>query len=77
MKCFLVYNGEVHEYRTVEAAETGFYNLAEDSWHNSRTQQSVHEFIRLQRANVMVARGPEFVIVSQHKPFHGWQRIAS
>ena len=76
MKYFLVYNSELHPFATVQAAESGFYNLAEDHWHNMnfRTKQTLQEFILMQRASVMVARGSELVIVSQHKPFHAWVR---
>ena len=36
MKYFLVYNSELYPFAIVQAAESGFYNLAEDHWHNMR-----------------------------------------
>lgn len=76
MKYFLVYNSELHPFATVQAAESGFYNLAEDHWHNMsfRTKQTLQEFIRIQRATIVTPRGSELILMSQHRPFHGWVR---
>lgn len=76
MRYYLVYNNNVHEFRSLEAAESGFYNLAEDYWHdmNFHTKQTLQEFIRLQRATIVIPRGSELILLSQHRPFNGWVR---
>lgn len=76
MKYFLVYNSELYPFATVQAAESGFYNLAEDRWHNMsfRTKQTLQEFIRTERATIVTPRGSKLILMSQHRPFYGWVR---